>query len=128
MIHEIELLKRRGFGIISLMIDPYTTAESFDEIEILFSITHKDFSTTLRFLMRASGFPQLCELMTQLTKYYDEKLGEVWQLPNRRVTLTTLKHGRIYLQGTKEGLEVAKSRLGLTINESTDSKSASTDK
>jgi hypothetical protein len=118
MVYEIELLMRRGFGIISLMIDPFTKAvEPFDNVEVLFSITHKDFSTTLRFLMRANSFPQLCELMTLLTRYYDEKRGDVWKLPNQRVILTTLKPGRIYLQGTAEGMTIATNRLGLTINE-----------
>lgn len=129
MVYEIELLMRRGFGVVSIMIDPYTKAvEPFDKVEILLSITHKDFSTTLRFLMRADSFPQLCEIMTTLTKYYDEKKGVAWRLPNQRTVLNSLKPGRIYLQGTVEGMAIATNRLGLTINEeSADSEPKSSD-
>jgi hypothetical protein len=117
MVHELELLMRRGFSVISIMVDPFGTAsEPFDKVDVFLSVTHKDFSNMLRFLVRCTDFPHLCETTTQIAKMWDEKVGVVQYLSNNRVALNTLKYGIIYLQGTSQGIKFARDTLGLNIN------------
>jgi hypothetical protein len=117
---ETKLLMSRGFTVISIMIDPNGVSdEPFDDIDIFFSVTHRDFSTALRFLKRVSNLQELADTMRELVKIHDEEDGEVWRLPNSRIALNTLTAGRLYVQGTREGLGMAKAALGLTVHEQT---------
>jgi hypothetical protein len=119
MVHEIELLLRRGFNVISLMVDPFGTAkEPYEDVDIFISLTHNDFSGILRFLARCEGFPAVCEMITRIIDIYDNHTGEAWRLPNSRVALNTLKTNKLYMQGTSHGLKFARDTLGLSINES----------
>ena len=118
MIHEIELLLRRGFNVISIMVDPFGSAkEPFDEVDVFLSLTHRDFTNILRFLVRCDSFPILCEKITEIIAIYDDHTGNVWRLPNSRVALNTLKSNKLYIQGTSHGLKFARDSLGLTIND-----------
>ena len=118
MVHEIELLLRRGFNVVSIMVDPFgVVKEPFDQPDIFLSLTHKDFSSILRFLARCQGFPKLCEIMSLLIKMYDERAGDIWRLPNSRLALNSLETEKIYMQGTSHGIKFAKETLGFTVNE-----------
>lgn len=118
MIQELELLLKRGFSIVSVMIDPFSVAkEPYDDVDVFLSLTHKDFSSMLRFLLRCEGFPKLCEMITIFIEMYDEKQGDIWRLPNSRTTLNSLQHNKIYMQGTSHGIKLARETLGFTINE-----------
>jgi len=117
MVHEIELLLRSGFSVISIMVDPFgVSKEPLDKVDIFISMTHKDFSSILRFLIRCDSFPHLCEMTSKISRMYAEKLGDVTYLPNNRIALNGLKHGVIYLQGTSKGIKFARDTLGFTIN------------
>jgi len=118
MINEIELLLHRGFQVVSIMVDPFGVAkEPYDQVDVMLSLSHKDFSSILRFLARCKGFPKLCETMALIVKMYDEKRGDVWRLPNSRVVLNKIEYDKIFIQGTSHGIKFAKESLGLTINE-----------
>ena len=100
------------------MVDPHGIAsDDSDDTEIYFSVTHRDFSSALRFMKRISNLQELVDTMNSIVKIYDEKIGEVWSLPQTRLVLNTLVYNRLYIQGTKEGLGIAKNILGLTVNE-----------
>jgi hypothetical protein len=117
---ETKLLMSRGFKVISIMIDPNGVSnEPFDDIDIFFSVTHRDFSSALRFLKRVPNLQELTTTMKELVRIYDEKSGDVWRLPNSRLALNTLAADRLYAQGTREGLNMAKEILGLTVHEQT---------
>jgi hypothetical protein len=101
------------------MVDPFGSAkEPYDKVDIFLSLTHKDFTNILRFLVRCENFPKLCETATSIIDIYDNHEGNVWRLPNSRVALNSLKFNKLYIQGNSHGIKFARDNLGLTINES----------
>jgi hypothetical protein len=122
MYKEIDQLLRRGFCAISIMADPDGSYKDSNEVwgesYVYISITHKQYTSELRFLFRSIGFTQTCDTLRKLVKMYDDRKGDVWELSNqKRIPLNLLPTDKILIQGTINGLKIAREILGLTIHD-----------
>jgi hypothetical protein len=115
---DIEQLLRRGFSVISVMIDPDGISKEPDfETDIYFSVTHRDFPSVLRFIQRVKNLDELAVAIKNLIGIYDDKAGDVWLMKNSRIYFNALPINKLMVQGTAKGLKVVKEFWGLNINE-----------
>lgn len=115
---DIEQLLRRGFSVISVMIDPDGISKEPDfEADIYFSVTHRDFPSVLRFIQRVKNLDELAAAIKNLISIYDDKAGDVWLMKNSRIYFNALPVNKLMVQGTTKGLKVVKEFWGLNIND-----------
>jgi len=116
MERELNLLVKRGFCVISIMVDPDGEATE-THADCYLSLVYKDIKSEIRFIKKVTNVDHIKHSLSEMIKMHDDKAGKVWRISNKRIALNTLPPHNWYIQCTENGASIARELLGLAIDE-----------